>query len=306
MTVSPHGIYPMLYAFYDGDGALSRDAMRRQVDWCIEAGAHGIAVLGLMTEVSWLSVTERLQVIEWAAQDIGGRVPLAVTIAGETPQAQTQLARSAERSGADWLVLQPPQSYKPDEAALMHFFGDVMEATQLAVGVQNFPEVLGVGLSPEGVGALHRQHDNFTVMKGEGPVYQIRRYLDASNGEIGIFNGRGGFELPDNLRAGCAGIIPAPDCMDVQVGMHQAFVAGNHERMDTLYARTLPYVVFIMQSVSFALAYGKRIAARRIGLDETTRSRDDSVKVDAFGLERLNAHAAWLDCTSVGGTAGGI
>jgi 2-keto-3-deoxy-L-arabinonate dehydratase len=293
-NTNPRGIYPILYAFYDDEGKLDRQAMRHQVECCIAAGAHGIAVLGLITEVGRLTVEERINVIQWAAQDIAGRVPLAVTIAGETVQVQTALAINAQAAGADWLVLQPPQTYKPEEPDLMRFFGTIMDSTDLPVGIQNFPEVLGVGLSPKGVGELHRQHSNFTVMKGEGPVYQIRRFLDASHGEVAIFNGRGGLELPDNLRAGCAGIIPAPDCADVQIAMFDAFSNGDAARADALYTLSLPYVTFVMQSIHFALVYGKRLTARRMGLNEAALPRETGVEVDSFGMERLAHHASFM------------
>jgi 4-hydroxy-tetrahydrodipicolinate synthase len=55
------GIYPILYAFFDANGDLDRELMQRQVQGCIRGGAHGIAVLGLATEVSKLSETERYQ-----------------------------------------------------------------------------------------------------------------------------------------------------------------------------------------------------------------------------------------------------
>ena len=289
-----HGIYPILYAFYDGNGRLDRAAMRRQVRCCIDAGAHGIAVLGLITEVGRLSVDERIAVVEWAAEDIDQQVPLAVTIAGETPAEQIGLAQKAAEYGADWLILQPPQRSKPEEKALLRFFGEVMDSTALPVGIQNFPEVLGVGLTPHGVGELHRQHPNFTVMKGEGPVYQIRQYMDAADGGVSIFNGRGGIELPDNLRAGCAGIIPAPDCADVQIAMYDRFVAGDLAQVDRLYAATLPYVTFVMQSVEFALSYGKRLTAERMAIPGEHGPRSPVVTPDAFGLERLGAHASFL------------
>ncbi len=294
VNAAPRGIYPILYAFYEPGGALDREAMRRQVNCCIETGAHGIAVLGLITEVLRLTVAERAQVIEWAAEDIAGRVPLAVTVAGESAAAQIELARRAESAGAGWLILQPPQTWRPDEAALLRFFGSVMDATALPVGIQNFPEVLGTGLTPSGVGELHRQHANFTVMKGEGPVYSIRQYMDASAGGIAIFNGRGGIELADNLRAGCAGIIPAPDCADVQVAMYDAFIANDHTRLDRLYALSLPYVIFVMQSVEFALTYGKRLTAKRMAVPGDHGPRNPAVVADAFGLERLAAHADFL------------
>ena len=37
-----HGIYPMLYTYFERNGGLDRSAMRRQVDACIAAGAHGL------------------------------------------------------------------------------------------------------------------------------------------------------------------------------------------------------------------------------------------------------------------------
>lgn len=294
MNERPHGIYPILYAYFDDAGELDRQAMRQQVEACIAAGAQGIAVLGLITEVSQLSEAERLAVVQWAAEDIAGRVPLAVTVAGESAEQQRAFSRSAIEAGGDWLILQPPQTTKPSEPELMRFFGAVMDSVAVPVGIQNFPEVLGVGLTPEAVGEVFRQHSNFTVMKGEGPVFQIRQYLDAVDGGIAIFNGRGGIELPDNLRAGCAGIIPAPDCADLQIAMYQAFKAGEAERMDALYQLSLPYVIFVMQSVGFALSYGKRLTAQRMGIASATAPRTVAVELDAFGLARLEAHARFM------------
>ncbi len=69
--------------------------MRLQVDNCIVAGAHGIAVLGLVTEVHKLDV-ERAppQVVEIVGAAIGGRVPFAVTI-GEQSIARADRLRPA-------------------------------------------------------------------------------------------------------------------------------------------------------------------------------------------------------------------
>lgn len=41
-----HGVYPILYSFFDEQGELDREAMRRQVEGGIAGLAHGIAVMG--------------------------------------------------------------------------------------------------------------------------------------------------------------------------------------------------------------------------------------------------------------------
>ncbi len=65
------GVYPMLYAFFDARGRLDRGAMRAQVEYCVASGAHGIAALGLGTEVSKLEPEERRQVVEWVGRGSG-------------------------------------------------------------------------------------------------------------------------------------------------------------------------------------------------------------------------------------------
>jgi 2-keto-3-deoxy-L-arabinonate dehydratase len=94
------GVYPMLYAFFDRAGRLDRGAMRAQVDYCVASRAHGVAALGLGTEVSKLSPPERRQAMQWAAEDLRGRLPLAITVFGATPDEQIAFVQAAAARGA--------------------------------------------------------------------------------------------------------------------------------------------------------------------------------------------------------------
>ncbi len=283
-----HGIYPMLYAFYGRDGALDRGAMGAQVSFCLEASVHGIACLGLGTEVSQLSAKERISVMQWAVEDVAGKVPVMVTIAGKTSAEAISQIHAAEHAGASWVVFQPPLGAKPDEAQLMAFYAELFAATGLPAGIQNAPEYLGVGLSPENVALMAARHENFTVMKGEGPVCSVRQFISAADGQLAVFNGRGGLELPDNLRAGCAGIVPSPDSARQQVAIYEAFKAGDQESAYGLYQELLPLIVFIMQTLDHFLCYGKLHAAKQLGLKTPFASRATNMQPDAFGIESLS------------------
>lgn len=290
------GIYPMLYAYFDTAGALDRAAMRRQVEACIAAGVHGIAVLGLATEVGKLSDGERRQLLDWVAEDVDGRVPFAVTVTGATVEAQTTFANAAAAAGAAWAILQPPPERGLPESHYVRFFGAVADGATLPVAIQNAPDYLGVGLSPESVRTLNRNHANFRLLKGEGPALDIRRVIEETAGEVAVFNGRGGLELTDNLRAGCAGMIPAPECVDVQVRIFDLMATGIPEdavEAEQLYREILPLVVFVMQSVDTLLCYGKRVAARRLGLGEVY-DRAAALSPTPFGLAAAERHAAGL------------
>ena len=282
------GIYPILYAYFDGHGRLDEDAMRRQVRCCIAGGAHGIAVLGLATEVNKLSPAEKRDVVRWTAEEIAGRVPLAVTVAEATAADAARFVLDAEQLGASWCILQPPPVRGLPEGEYIDWYG--MVATLVArdsaipLGIQNAAAYIGVGLSPGGVAALAQRHANLTLIKAEDSAVDVQRLVEVTGGGLTVFNGRAGLELPDCLRAGCAGMIPAPECADVQARIFDLMAAGDVAAAEAEYRRILPMIAFAMQGVAMFLCYGKRMTAWRMALPEITE-RAPSLAPTRFGLE---------------------
>lgn len=259
------GTYPMLYAFFDEGGRLRRDAFTRQIGASIASGASGIAVLGLGTEVAKLGRAERRQVVEWVAEDVAGRLPLAVTVADGNVPDMIESARFAVGAGAAWLILQPPRP--PASAAdLLSFFGAVADAVDCPVAIQNAPEFLGIGLSAAELIELNRRHPNVGVVKAESTAVNVGRVIEAIGGRMKALNGRGGLELTDNYRAGVDGMIPGTETIDVQVAVEKAMRAGDEARAEALYRTILPALCFAMQGLGNFLLYGKLIAAHRLGL----------------------------------------
>lgn len=287
------GIYPMQYAFFADGGGLDRAAMRRQVQGCIGGGAHGVAVLGVGTEVNKLTVAERRVLVDWVTEDVAGRVPVAVTVAGASVEEQAALATHARAAGAAWLILQPPPERGMPESHYARFFARVMERVDLPVAIQNAPEYIGVGLSDDSLLELARIRPNFVLLKGEGAALTIRRSIEALAGALAVFNGRGGLELPDNLRAGCAGMIPATDTFDYQVRVFERMRSGDEDQAERIYREVLPAIVFVMQSLDTLICYGKRIAAWRLGLD-VVHDRLPGLAPDPFGLACARRYAAAL------------
>ena len=283
---SPAGIWPVLYAYFDEHNQLDRDAMRVQVERTIAAGAPGIVILGLATEVHRLSRAECEQIVNWACEDIASRVPLAVTVTGDTIEEQIEFGNWAVAHGAQWLILQPPSTRTESERFYFDFFAGVMKGLTgtAGAGIQNAPEYLGVGLSPQALAELAQQCPNFRWLKGEGAATVLHATIDClrkGGSPMPVFNGRGGQELLDNLRAGCAGMIVAPDGFDHQVLIHRAF-AIDPAAAQRHYEAVLPAIVFVMQSLDALTCYGKRIAAWRMGFEVR---HDRGIAPSAFGLE---------------------
>jgi 2-keto-3-deoxy-L-arabinonate dehydratase len=296
MSQDFHGIYPMIYTFFDPAGRIDRQALKRQLDACVAGGVHGIAILGIVTEFNKLDVNERRQLVEWTAEDLAGRVPLAVTINELSVHGQIEMAKAAADARADWIILQPPPIKNVPESELVDFLGRVADASTLPVAIQNNPMNLDVWLSNAGLKTLNRNHPNITLLKGEGPIEYVRRMMDETNGVFRVFNGRGGLELPSSIRLGCAGLIPAPDCADVMARIFDLMTDGDTakiEEAERLHAGILPLLTYIMASPEHMLCYGKRMFAQRIGLRDM-HPRHPCVMPSAFGLDVIRRYGAIL------------
>lgn len=266
------GVHAILYAFFNAEERLHRASMRRQVELCLETGVVGIAPLGLATEVSKLTFDERCTLMSWVAEDVAGKVPLGFTIYGHSVAEQIAMVRQAEHVGADWIILQPPAVGTFDACEYLSFFGRVMQATALPVAIQNAPQYLGRGLSDADIAVLRERHANFTLIKSETSAVDASRLITLAGSSLKVFNGRGGLELIECLTAGCEGFLLAPDLVDYSAEIMRLHEAGEKIAARKLYDRILPIIQFIMKSIEHLICYGKRIFAKRAGLEVHDRA----------------------------------
>jgi dihydrodipicolinate synthase/N-acetylneuraminate lyase len=159
----------------------------------------------------------------------------------------------------------------------------VARHSAIPLGIQNAAAYIGVGLSPGGVATLARNHGNVKLIKAEDSAVDVQRLIEATGGMLTVFNGRAGLELPDCLRAGCAGMIPAPECADIQARIFDLFSAGDTAGAETEYRRVAPMISFAIQSVATFLCYGKRMTGWRMGLPAVTE-RPPALAPTPFGL----------------------
>jgi 4-hydroxy-tetrahydrodipicolinate synthase len=157
---------------------------------------------------------------------------------------------------------------------------------------------MGRGLTADEIATLVTRHPNVKALKGEGAVVDIRQVIEATADRLPVLNGRGGLELTDNFRAGCVGMILAPDTIDHQVAVWRAMREGRDADAEAHYERVLPSIVFIMQSIESLICYGKRVFAARAGL--TVFDRSPALQPTGLGLELVKRHAARLGAFPAG------
>ncbi|MBM1218678.1 dihydrodipicolinate synthase family protein [Ponticoccus sp. SC2-23] len=275
------GIHAVLFALYDAEERLDRAAMSAQLAWVRAAGAEGVVVLGLATEVGKLTEAEKRQVIDWAAEDRGD-LPLGVTITGNSVAEQAALAAHATDAGADWLILQPPLAGSYSAAEYLDFFARVGAELAVPFAVQNAPQYLGRSLSGDDLANLAARCPGFTHVKAETSAGDLAGLVALAGDRLTVLNGRGGLEMTDCLRAGCDGFIVAPDVLPGVLSCMALWRDGDEAGAEAAYAGFLPAATFAMQSLEHLACYGKRIFGARAGI--TIHDRAPALRPTEAGL----------------------
>ncbi len=282
------GIHCVLFAMFDADQRLDRQAMAAQLEAVRAAGAHGITVLGLATEVAKLNLQERSNIIHWARSDAPD-LPLSVTIAGNSVADQQHLIRVAEEAGADWLILQPPLTGSYAATEYVEFFAAVGQGAKLPLAVQNAPQYLGRSLTDADIVGLQQRCPGLTQIKSEAGPVELAALMANLGGKIHVLNGRGGLEMTDCLRAGASGFIVAPDVLPGVLACWNAWHAGDVAAAERAYASFLPAALFAMQSIEHLICYGKRIFGLRHAI--AIHDRSPAMRPAPFGLLLAERHA---------------
>ena len=120
-------------------GVFDEPAFRALVDWQIESGTHGFVPVGTTGEGPTLSHEEHRRVVEACIQETKGR---AAVIAGAGSNSTTEaidLARHAERVGADGVLVVTPYYNKPSQEGMYHHFKAINDAIGIPIVIYNIP-----------------------------------------------------------------------------------------------------------------------------------------------------------------------
>jgi dihydrodipicolinate synthase/N-acetylneuraminate lyase len=269
--------------------AIDDDALRREVDFCIRCGVHGLVIPALASEFMVLTDAERRQTVASTVEQAAGRVPVVANVAAPSPQAALEFAQHARETGASAVMALPPYVRKPTIDGVLTYYAAIAEAAQLPVIVQNAPPPFGISLSTSVVLRLVEEIPLVTYIKEERlpPTRNIGEVIAGATPKLqGVFGGMAGMHLPNELARGAIGSMPSAGVCDVLVAIFNAWQAGETARARSIHQQVLPLLVLEM---SAWMAVSKEVLLRR-GVFTSTLMRDpEFLPLDAGDLAEIDA-----------------
>lgn len=149
MNPNWEGVFPAATTQFKSDEALDIDATLRHVDAMIDAGVHGMIMLGTVGENCSLEFAEKIDLLKATVDHVDGRVPVLTGVAEYTTRLACRYAEAAEKTGVDGLMVLPGMVYKSDPRETIYHFRTVAKASDLPILCYNNPVSYGVDISPE-------------------------------------------------------------------------------------------------------------------------------------------------------------
>ncbi|WP_406009648.1 4-hydroxy-tetrahydrodipicolinate synthase [Streptomyces sp. NBC_00637] len=134
---------------FAGDGSLDLDGARRLADRLVSAGCDGLVLSGTTGESPTTSDAEKTELVAAVREAVGDRASIVAGVGTSDTRHTVELARSAERAGADGVLVVSPYYSRPPQDALEAHFLEVADASGLPVMLYDIPGRTGTRIEPD-------------------------------------------------------------------------------------------------------------------------------------------------------------
>lgn len=224
------GIVPPLSTPMAEDCGIDRPSLQRLIEFQLEAGVHGLFVLGSTGEAAFLTDKQRAAVLDVAVGTVAGQIPVLAGTIDMTTARVIEHALAAERAGVDGVVVTAPFYTRVGQAEIAEHFRLVHAAVALPLIAYDIPAGVHCKIERPTLLQLARDHIVRGVKDSSGDEANFRALVMAKAAYPDFFVFTGSELLVDcALLMGADGAVPGLANVDPAgyVRLYQAERAGD-------------------------------------------------------------------------------
>ncbi|OOO25082.1 dihydrodipicolinate synthase family protein [Rhizobium sophoriradicis] len=203
------GVVPPVITPLNKDYTVDYPSYTRVLENLIEAGCHGLFVLGSTSEVIFHDEQTRREIIEHSAKVINGRVPLIVGVIDPTTDRVINHARIAKSAGADAVVVTAPFYTVTSQAETIDHFRYIRDAVDVPLIAYDIPVCVHLKLQRQTTVTLAKEGTIIGIKDSSGDDGNFRYVLLdlADNKDVFLMTGSE-IVVDTALLMGAHGVVP--------------------------------------------------------------------------------------------------
>ena len=230
--LKPHGIIPALVTPLDEKGNLIEESLKNIIDFTIDAGVHGVFVLGTTGEFYGLDYNQKKRIIELTVEYTAGRVPVYAGASEITTDNCIKLTNLAENIGVDAVSVLTSFFIRPSQDELFDHYLNIAKSTKLPVILYSNVGRTNVNISPNLTAKLADIESIVGIKDSGGSLTQTAQYINQTiDKDFNVIAGRDTQILATLVYGGKGSIAATANIVpDIVVGIYNSFIAGNIEK----------------------------------------------------------------------------
>ncbi|KPX90530.1 4-hydroxy-tetrahydrodipicolinate synthase [Pseudomonas amygdali pv. mori] len=224
------GIIPALVTPFTADQQLDEQALRNLIENLLNAGVHGLFVLGTNGEFFTLSESEKLKIARITVEAAAGRVPVVVGTGAFATHEVIEMNKKMIDVGADALSIITPYFNAISQSELIKHYTAIADAAELPLMMYNIPAKTGMSIGIGAVATLSEHPQIKGIKDSAGNFDALVQMMQYRSDDFAVFAGTDSL-IYWNLLAGGDGAIAATAnaVPEVVMSIWNNFQSGNHE-----------------------------------------------------------------------------
>ncbi|KTB72261.1 MULTISPECIES: 4-hydroxy-tetrahydrodipicolinate synthase [Pseudomonas] len=224
------GIIPALVTPFTADQQLDEQALRNLIENLLNAGVHGLFVLGTNGEFFTLSESEKLKIARITVEAAAGRVPVVVGTGAFATHEVIEMNKKMIDVGADALSIITPYFNAISQPELIKHYTAIADASELPLMMYNIPAKTGMSIGIGAVATLSQHPQIKGIKDSAGNFDALVQMMQYRSDNFAVFAGTDSL-IYWNLLAGGDGAIAATAnaVPEVVMSIWNNFQSGNHE-----------------------------------------------------------------------------
>ena len=225
------GIIVALITPFDSEGEVKEEPLRSLVRFEIDKGANGLYPCGTAGSGAIMRLDQRKRVAEIVVDESSGRIPVMIHVGEASTEGSLELAKHAEKIGADALGCVTPYYYRPDDVSLEKHYRTIAEATELPLYLYNLPRYTNFNITPSLALKLSAVPNIVGIKDSSRDFVQILQYLEQLPKDFTVICGTDAYILPA-LLMGAKGAITAYSnpFPEMYVELYKCFMRKEYEK----------------------------------------------------------------------------
>ena len=174
---------------FTGQGSVDYEALDRLVDFQLENGSDGLAVIGTTGESATMTREEIIAVMNRVIGRVNGQIPImaGTGLAGTTKTIEQTL--TAAEMGADAALVVTPYYIRPPQRGLQAHFSAIADASPIPLVLYNVPARTGVDLLPETVEQLSTHPRIIAIKEAVGEETRVKELVARCGPDFAVLSG---------------------------------------------------------------------------------------------------------------------